>query len=581
MSSTSSTSPALRLAVAAAVGLLPGVALGFLGAPDGSTAPGSIEGSSNDGVEETADATTRTPVTAPTSSVPVTESTDPIGRALVEAIEDDLDPEVARTLLDELHELLASGRIERSLSERGGLHDLLVRLYVAAGEAERALAMIDGIEDTAERMRLYDVLIAQALVSAPEVVADAADRALRLHLSGFTGDAVVGFEYPVSHLMNTLATIDPSRALDLLALLRSSGMEDNTTVTFYEVRLLAAAGLLDNARQIATSMLEDPQLFTQGIEALMQCDVQLAEQELRNALEGNNGAWARQRLLGMLAEQGRTSEAIVLFEDALAAGLADESSWNALLYGLPKNMVDAHVDAWLAMVEDPSIATLQSVANYYAGQGDTWSTLEAYKDLWAKALESGSWLQQLPYDVVQAHPSEVLALLDSAIASDPSSDEVWGDLADAYWQAGAEAEAVAAWEKAHEMDPGDSEWTGKLDKAENGQDPIWVPEDLGLGDTSDLYPQSSPLHVYDSANPWGWGHGGYQPWMNEPWIYEEGFLNAGFPGQVDFGTSSILSGIGYAMPPPEVQFFEEYDVIGIGGGAGGLQVLEELGYSEY
>jgi tetratricopeptide (TPR) repeat protein len=51
-------------------------------------------------------------------------------------------------------------------------------------------------------------------------------------------------------------------------------------------------------------------------------------------------------------------------------------------------------------------------------------------------------------------------------------DELLGDLADLAWRDGRREEAVALWRRAQEFDPGDGEWTGKLQRVANGRDPF-------------------------------------------------------------------------------------------------------------
>jgi tetratricopeptide (TPR) repeat protein len=57
----------------------------------------------------------------------------------------------------------------------------------------------------------------------------------------------------------------------------------------------------------------------------------------------------------------------------------------------------------------------------------------------------------------------LIAILESAAARAAQDDELLGDLADAYLEAGRRDDAVRAYERAAAIDPDDSEWQRKLD----------------------------------------------------------------------------------------------------------------------
>ncbi|QDU85208.1 Tetratricopeptide repeat protein [Planctomycetes bacterium Pla163] len=561
------TDPKLRIALAATAGLLPGLIVGFLAAPEDG--PVSSTRSSTSQVDQPAGGTDARDAQRPE---PITSVERPTADVVAESTRrrpsgSDPDPTLEWTLVDELKELLASGRVETMAGQDPqGLRALLVRLHVQLGDAAGALALIESFADidSNQRYGLYDHLVDLAFTDAPEVAALAAERAMRTFMEGLDGTEPPTFSYPYDHYLTQLRTLDPQRSLELLAELRALGLQEGISLTMFEIEALSAAGRGGQALALAQTLLENAETVTQGLIALTKIDPVQGEVELRKHLDGPNGAWARGTLISMLSGQGRSLEAIELFEEALANGSADAALWGQFLNGIPRKYVDAMIDDWLA-TGDTGYGALQSVANYYQSQGDTWATLDAYEQLWNKALETGAWLQQLPWDVIKAHPTESLALLDQAAAQLGDNDEMWGDLADTYWQAGATNEALAAWEKAKALDPNDSEWTNKLEAAANGQNPIWMQPDSQLGDdVADLYPQPAPLEIlnggYASQGSWLGGFG------YEEEIY---FSNDSF---IEFGGEVINVGMTHSIPG-SVQVFGDFD-------SGGIEVLESLGYSD-
>jgi tetratricopeptide (TPR) repeat protein len=287
--------------------------------------------------------------------------------------------------------------------------------------------------------------------------------------------------------------------------------------------------MVDRARDMLEELVADPEQFASALSHLATVDPRAAEVHLRAALAGEWSGWARGQLLGLLVGQGRTLESLEIFEQSLAAGLADSSTWWQMLTSLPRTTIDAELERWLALGPQ-NVDALNSIANFYTGQGDTQRALDMFEQMWSTALEQGAYLPQLPYDLIKAQPGGALALLDQAQGSLPENDEMWGDLADAYWQAGEEELAVAAWQHAKELDPDDGEWTGKLATAANGGVPVWMGEQAGpLGDTTDLWSQPPPLNLFDGYAPVGLG-------------YWEGDLEVEFGGIPLLGGTSDVAG---------------------------------------
>lgn len=568
----------LRIALAATAGLLPGLVVGFLAAPEDPLATRSDSATSQlNRIEEPAVANEEE---AQEQVAGTRRTTDEVERVPGSRLSDANSDRTAEwTLVDELKALLASGRIETMAGQdQQNLRALLVRLHVQLGDAPGALALIESFEglDSEQRIGLYDQLLNLASADYPEIAALAAERAMRVYIEGLDGTTPPTFSYPYDHYLTQLRTLDPHRSLELLAELRALGMEDGITLTLFEIEALAAAGRTGQALALAQALIDDPETLMQGLDALAKVDPVQGEAELRKQLEGPHANWARTKLISMLTGQGRPLEAIEMFEGALANGTADAFMWSQLLNGVPRKFVDAMLDDWLA-AGDADFGALQSIANYYQSQGDTWATLDAYEQLWAKALESGAWLQQLPWEVIKAHPTEALALLDMAAGQVGDNDEMWGDLADTYWQAGATNEAIAAWETAMNLDPNDSEWTNKLDAAANGQSPIWIQPDSQLGDVADLYPQDVEFDILGGGSN---GFPGQSGWLGD----------FGYGSDVFFENSSMLefSGVSAGVSLDVGATFMSPGGIQVFGGVAmppsfppeEIEILEELGYGD-
>jgi tetratricopeptide (TPR) repeat protein len=522
------TSPT-RLALAAAAGLVPGILGGFLLTPDAAEVAAlrrierdslNAAGAANSSVAEaartagaegrgaegrgaaghgarpsTGNATPNTAAGVPTGagSVPAASDATPAGSAL----------------RDELLALIASGRLEAKLAENpDALLDLLVRLEVQLGQPAQALALLEGQANVS--LGTWEQLYSLCAATHPDIASIAMRRAFHQHLATLdAGGLPATFEHPASHHLECLLNVDPSAALEMLALLRARSLVSTPELLTFEARALARNGQTDRARDVLLALMEDPEQYWTGLSTLVALDPTTAEQMLReNVGHAEWGNYANQQLLTLLTGQGRRLEAMELFESALAGGKADSGLWWQMIQSLDAATLDAELDRWLAL-GPVDMDVQQTLANHFANIGATKRSLECFADLWEQSLAGGGWLPQIPIGVVKAHPADALALLDSAASKLPENDEMWGDVADMYWMAGENDLAVAAWKHAQQLDPNDGEWTNKLDQAANGGSPIWTGEESSaLGDTSDLWPQPGPLSLFDQPGSGGLGYWG-------------------------------------------------------------------------
>ncbi|MEZ5978555.1 MAG: hypothetical protein R3F34_10085 [Planctomycetota bacterium] len=523
------TDPRLRLALALSVGLLPGIAVGAVLTPagGGGAAVGRLGGTE----ERAAHADTRAAARessqesadrAPDRDAAATSDANATPRVSTPFPPPGTTDVASDALRAELRALLASGRIEQALAQNpDALLPMLVRLHCQLGDAQSALDLLLANEHADASH--FDQLAQLAASSDPAVAGVALTKALEMQLgSALEGGRAITFDYPFDSYVQRAASIDPQLALELLGRLRAQGLEERPDIAWLEARALARVGNLGRARDLLMAQLDDQGTRSGALSTLIEIDPVAGEAEMVRLLGQREDVWIRGELLGLLARQGRTSEAVEMFEAALAAGRADGLLWQKMLGGLPSATLDAELGNWIAN-GDLGFDVYNALANYYHSNGDLHAYLDAQKESWEKCLETGAWLPMISMDAISAYPGEVVAILDDAAQKIPENDEMWGDLADQYWQAGEHDLAIAAWEHANQLDPNDSEWTGKLDAAATGGTPVWTGSDVddGLGDVSDLYPSQPDVPIFDGWNG-GWGYSGGQfSWEGGEIIYDE------------------------------------------------------------
>lgn len=99
------------------------------------------------------------------------------------------------------------------------------------------------------------------------------------------------------------------------------------------------------------------------------------------------------------------------------------------------------------------------VARSWLVLGDTDRALELYR----AALYEDSGNGRLRAAVMLLSQSTEVELLEDLVLRLPDSDELWGDLGDAYAAVAQPEDAAGAWEKALELDTEDAEWRYKLE----------------------------------------------------------------------------------------------------------------------
>ena len=215
-----------------------------------------------------------------------------------------------------------------------------------------------------------------------------------------------------------------------------------------------------------------------------------AEQHFRRTLARNPGdAWARLYLARTLVETGRTPEALVEIERALARPVAPEVRFEAgrLLRGLAERRF-----AVLEQTAPNSAATLELAGARFERAGDLEAALKQYSAaaslepnrpgihyrvgniLWNKReLDSAAQALRRELALTPQHgmanlrigqvllngesADEALPYLERAVAAMPQSVEARREIGKAYRKAGRTAEARAAWEAVAKARPDDDQ----------------------------------------------------------------------------------------------------------------------------
>lgn len=293
---------------------------------------------------------------------------------------------------------------------------------------------------------------------------------------------------------------DPQRALALLK------REGSTNAGLYAVIAQALGTRGDRSGQ-AEALLAAIELAPNKaglLDQLSQVAPELAieQLELRIAAAPPPGPpMLRTRLAQVLAASGRSAEARRLLDGLLRENPGDEKALRVLAE-LDPSAVVAHVERLLEsepgegtdrlfqiLARTGGAASAQAVLERFAREGRElhpaqWGQVAA---LWLDAGESGRGTAALQQALALEHgdpdawvqslhelaPAELLRTLESRVAGDEArNDEFWGSLADAYWFAGRQADARAAWERARALDRDDGEWPMRLAALERGGDPF-------------------------------------------------------------------------------------------------------------
>ena len=266
--------------------------------------------------------------------------------------------------------------------------------------------------------------------------------------------------------VQSLTELDPAGALAVVEEvlgerpeLAESGLELGA------IRLLHSAGRGEEARARLEGLLGQEWVDPGTWDLLVEVDPELAEERLRERVEDDPFGDTRLRLAQMLNERGDEEEVVALLESVLRDM---PGNWQAIsLLG------DLDTEVGIAALQrtvdaDPqNISLLGALGDQLVEAGRLEEAIEAWTTAFDADPQNTSWAWRL----LQHAPDRFFPQIEDR-ARETRDDELWGDVADAHWQAGRHEEARRAWEMARRIDPGDGEWSGKLRSLAMGQDPL-------------------------------------------------------------------------------------------------------------
>ncbi|QDU85206.1 Tetratricopeptide repeat protein [Planctomycetes bacterium Pla163] len=451
------------LAVGAGIGLLLGsgtgsgaraTELGSLTGPDGTGGDDLGRVDLVDTADERND-TAETRRSVPIPGVPTDEE--------LAALEND-------PLLAELRALLGSEALLAMVTESDETTAaFLMHLYLGLGDTKSAL---DLARRTNPPAGTWAQIAAQLSLEGNKV--DAAEA----YMSALEAAGRFAWEDPISSWALQLAALDPQRGLAFLEEHATGSAADPDDMRLALARSMAETGREEEARTSLLEMVALDRSVAASLKALAQFDPELAESEIRRLLGEGRHPNLYGQLAGLLVDEGRTSEALAAIQEGFdlartgAGSGPDPSTLFFEAIGLLGGTVDdATIDGWIETSGGGSSLRHQAALTFL-GQGDLDRAAPYFEAAWMTQAANEGYLSYLPDSFLEQKKEQVHAWLDSASQVAGTKDEVWGDIGDHYWKIGELEKAENAWNTAHDIDPNDGEWTGKLNQIAAGNPPL-------------------------------------------------------------------------------------------------------------
>ena len=261
---------------------------------------------------------------------------------------------------------------------------------------------------------------------------------------------------------------------------------------------------LDPARTLhalSSAAVEQSAVWTQALRALCLHRMGRSEDGLAAFLSAAREAAVPRELWELLAQQDRAA-AIRTANDSLESGSAYDATWlhaQLVRWHSEEQNWEAALDSFESSLDSPgrdlslyyelssvdperSFAWLESIAQrdsdpgvrtLYADQLLAQErTDEAVRLLWSLCDSSPLQLDSAWISDLLEHDSERAIVEFRRRGREIGDDEALGDVADALWYQGRQAEALELWRHALFLDSSDSEWRDKVERMERGADPM-------------------------------------------------------------------------------------------------------------
>jgi tetratricopeptide (TPR) repeat protein len=249
-----------------------------------------------------------------------------------------------------------------------------------------------------------------------------------------------------------LIDIDPGRAVSVLRELLEQGPgpgEAQARTRLAEA--LAGAGNQAEALAVVMGLCDERKIDDAGWDLLRQLDPSEMERRLKAVLtEDPEALDRRQELVTLLQEQGRTEESLAHLSALLADGVGTAET-RSMLRELDPTRGVAFLEAAVSDSDDPSLWS--ELGDCRLESDDAEGALQAWMAAFKKQPGNNAWGRRLN----EHAPDLYLAELEAQTRRS-TDDELWGDLAYAYRQAGRLEEALDCYTQAKALDPEDWSW---------------------------------------------------------------------------------------------------------------------------
>ena len=264
-----------------------------------------------------------------------------------------------------------------------------------------------------------------------------------------------------------LADLDPAGALAILDEQINTRPElADSPLPLQTVRLLLANEQSDEAQRRLEMLIAAGATGDDVWALVTQMGDEFAQRHLREAMADRGDQASIMRLARYLAEHGGDPDEIASLSHQILEQNPGSRKALDMLAGIDPELALRALDR--SLERDPNNDALWGrMADQLIASGDTAGAVDA----WLRAYDADPSETNYLWNLREHAPEQFWPAIETA-ARERDYDELWGDVADAYWEEGRHMEAQTAWERARDLDPDDGEWIGKLRAIGEDNDPL-------------------------------------------------------------------------------------------------------------